>query len=365
MPNLPVAFSVLIATGCFLRVVGAGPGQGGVERTPRGALIGMGVAVAVAALMRPTDAVWLVLPLALAALFVRPWRRPAVLLVLAAGAVLGAAEWIIEAYASYGGLSARLDRAAEIQGGMGGHLGFGHQLRALEGRSLCRPCGGVRWRQPLSAVWWFALPLLTAGGVLAGARTGLRAVVVVPTLTGLSLAVQYLLMIDYAAPRFLLPTYALLLLPAALCLTRLVGAAAPARRPWAAGALALVLAVHIGSQYAILGGLISRSRDTREAVGRTAAELNRLGVRPPCTVNGTEAVRIGFRAGCGSRQAAGHDGSISRAGLSELAEREPVAVLVPLDRPAPAYARGWPSRPFPRQPGLAGFRAYLSPAARP
>jgi hypothetical protein len=354
MPNLWVAFSALVASGCFLRAVR--------DRTDNGALAGLGCAVTVAALMRPTDALWLALPLAVAALCVRSWRRPAVLVLLTAGAALGSAEWVVEAYAGYGGFGARLHRASEIQGGLGWHPAFAHQLRALEGRALCRPCH-TQWRHPFTALWWFALPLLVAGGVRAAVRARMTAVVIVPTLTGLSLAAPYLLTIDYAAPRFLLPAYALLMLPVALCLLRLVTLARPALRPLAVTTVAAVLVAHVAAQYATLRAPVSRSRAMGVSVGRLVAELDRQGVRPPCTVSGFEAVRIGFHAGCASRQPAGHDGSITRAGLRVLGERQPVAVLVAAGRPAPGYARGWRTAPLPGLPGQP-LRAYISPSAR-
>ncbi|WP_078876954.1 hypothetical protein [Streptomyces sp. 150FB] len=367
MPNLAVALSSLIATGCFLRAVRAGhadaPGvrtTAAAARAPVPALVGLGCAVAVAALMRPSDAVWLVLPLLVAALAVRAWRSPLVVLVLLAGAVAGAGQWVVEAYAAYGGLITRLHRSSEIQGGMGWHLAFGYQLRALEGRSLCRPCD-MPWRRPSAALWWFALPVLVLGGVLAAVRTRLRAVVLLPALTGLSLAVPYLLMIDYAAPRFLLPTYALLFLPVALGLIRLVAAVRPALRAQAATVVALVLVVHVGSQYATLHGIVDRSRATRDSIGFVAAELNRQGVRPPCTVTGLEAVRIAFRAGCASRQIGGHDSSLSSTDLLRLAEHRPVALLLEQGRPVPAYTRGWRPEPARHLPGLREFRMYVSP----
>jgi len=356
MPNLWVAFAALIATGCFLRAVR--------DRRDRSALLGMAAAVAVAALMRPTDAVWLAAPLVVTALSVRAWRRPAVVCALVVGGAAGAAEWIIEAYAAYGGLSGRLHRASEIQGGLGWHLGFGHQVRALEGRSLCRPCD-VPWRQPIASVWWFALPVFVVGGMVAAVRVRQTAAVFVASLTGLSMAAPYLFTIDYAAPRFLLPAYALLMLPVALCVIRLITAVRPERRRLVGWMAALLLVTHVAVQYAILHGVVSRSRATRVAVARIASELDRQGVRPPCTVTGTEAVRIAFRAGCSSRQPTGHDGSISRQALLVMAERRPVAVLVAPGRPAPAYARGWRSRELPRSRGMAGMRVYLSPSARP
>jgi hypothetical protein len=356
MPNLWVAFGALLATGCFLRAVH--------DRTDRRALVGLGAGLALAGLMRPSDAAWLALPLAAAALCVRAWRRPAVLLVLFFATGAGGAEWVIEAYLRYGGLVTRLNRASEIQGGMGWHLAFDDQVRALAGRSLCRPCD-VPWRHPATAAWWFALPLLTAGGVVAAARARRMAVALVPTVTGLSLAVQYLLMIDYAAPRFLLPTYALLAVPVALCLVWLVTGVRGRPRRVAAAAVALALAGHLAVQYAVLDGIVSRSRPTRDAVGRIAAELNRQGVRPPCIVTGAEAIRIAYQAGCASRQAGGHDGSITEAGLVAAARGRPVAVLVAGDGNAPPYARGWRATDLPGLGALRGYRAYVSLSARP
>src|SRR5207302_1481985 len=135
----------------------------------------------VTGLMRPPDAAWLVVPLAAAALAVRRWRRPALFAVLAAGLLLGCGEWVIEAYTSYGGLAERLRVAGRIQGGIGRHFAVDDQIRALDGRSLCRPCD-VPWRHKEAAGWWFALPLLTAGGAVAALRARGRAVAVLPPL---------------------------------------------------------------------------------------------------------------------------------------------------------------------------------------
>ncbi|MCX4819334.1 hypothetical protein OG883_05325 [Streptomyces sp. NBC_01142] len=354
MPNLWVALGSLATVGCFLRAAR--------DRSDLAALAGLGAGVAFVALMRPSDALWLALPLAAAALLVRAWRRPVLLLVLGAGAALGCAEWVIEAYAGYDGLVARLRRASEIQGHLDWQLAFGDQMRALDGRSLCRPCD-IPWRRPVTAVWWFALPLLAVAGLLVGVRLRRLTVVLVPTLAGLSLAVPYLLLIGYAAPRFLLPTYALLALPVALCLTR-IGRTARAR-PLVATGLALVLGAHLAVQYAVLDGAVARSRAHRAALGRVVAELDRQGVRPPCVVSGEEAVRIAFLAGCASRQTGGHDGSITPAGIAALARTRPVALVMTGDGGPPAYARHWRLRPLPDLPGVPDWRAYLSPSTRP
>ncbi|MEV6397461.1 hypothetical protein AB0M39_22260 [Streptomyces sp. NPDC051907] len=353
MPNLWVAYGAMIAVGCFLRAAR--------DVRDRRALLGLGAGVALAALMRPTDAFWLAAPLAAAALTVRSWRRPALLLALAAGVVLGCAEWVIEAYVRYDGLLARLHRGSEIQGRLGWNLAFDDQIRALQGRSLCRPCD-VPWRNPVTAAWWFALPLFVAGGVMAAARARALGAILLPTLVGLSLAFPYLLLIGYAAPRFLLPAYALLALPTALCLTWLARAAR--WRPVVVAALALALVAHQAVQYAVLAGATARSRDVRVAFAQAAAELNGQGVRPPCVVSGSEAIRIAFLAGCASRQTVGHDAGITPAGLTAIARVRPVAVLVSGDGAPPAYARGWRLHPMPGLPGRPEVRAYLSPLAR-
>ncbi|WP_455359595.1 hypothetical protein [Streptomyces sp. SYSU K21746] len=354
MPNLWVAFGALIAAGCFLRAAR--------DPSDRAALAGLGAGVALAALMRPTDAVWLAAPLAVAALWVRAWRRPALLLTLAGAAALGAAEWVIEAYVRYGGLFARLDRASEIQGDLGWNLAFADQLRGLEGRTLCRPCD-VPWRQPLTAVWWFVLPLLTLGGVLVARRARRTAVLLVPTVTGLALAVPYLLLIGYAAPRFLLPAYALLALPTAVCLSWLATTVKP--RPLVIGVLTLALAAHLTVQYLILDSVTSRSRVAHAAFRAVAAELNRQGVRAPCIVSGEQAIMVAFRAGCASRQTGGHDGSITPAGLTAAARGRPVAMLVWGRAEPPDFARGWRLHPLPDLPGRPDLRAYLSPGTSP
>ncbi|MET9431152.1 MULTISPECIES: hypothetical protein [unclassified Streptomyces] len=210
MPNLWVAYGALAATGCFLRAA-RDPGD-------RWAVGGMVTAVAFAGMMRPADAVWLVLALAAAAVVTRAWRWPLLLVALAVGLALGWAEWVVEAYARYGGLMARLKRASEIQGGLGWYLTVDDHARALGGRTLCRPCD-VPWRHPAAALWFFALPLLVAGGVAAAARARLhRTELAVAGAVGVALALPYLFTVGYAAPRFLLPAYALLALPVARCL---------------------------------------------------------------------------------------------------------------------------------------------------
>ncbi|MEU9981817.1 hypothetical protein [Streptomyces sp. NPDC050856] len=361
MPNLWVAYGGLVAVGCFLRAVR--------DRGDRWALPGLGAGVALAALMRPADAVWLALPLAAAVPLARPVRRrgPPVVAALAAGLAAGCAPWVVEAYARYGGPVARLRRAGEIQGGLGWYFSADDHVRALGGRTLCRPCD-VPWHHPVSAGWFLALPLLVAGGVWLAARTRHRAPVALAAVAGAASAVPYLFTVGYAAPRFLLPSYALLALPVAYALVRVVRGCRDRPSGWRRGTVALLavaVAGHLAVQYRVLESVADRVRRDTVDLGRVAAALRAQGVRPPCVVSGEDAIRVAYRAGCASRQPSGHDGSITPGALTATGLRRPVAVLVSDLGGVPAYARRWRVRPLPDLGHRTGLRAHLSPAAVP
>ncbi|WP_461011760.1 hypothetical protein [Streptomyces capparidis] len=347
MPNLWVAFATLAAAGCCLRVVRDGEDLR--------AWCGLTAAVAFAALMRPTDAVWLALALSVPAL--AAWR-PRVPVALAGGLTAGLAPWVAEAHAAYGGLSARLHRASEIQGTLGSHWAVDDHLRALGGRALCRPCT-IPWPHPAAMLWWLALPVLAAAGVWAARRAGRGACSAVAACAGLCMAVPYLFTVDYAAPRFLLPVYALLAVPVAEFLV-----AAVRRRGTLPLLVVLALAGHLAVQYRVLDAVNDRTRATRADGVRIAAELRRQGLHPPCVVNGHQAIPLAHLAGCASRQVGGHDGSTTWPALLRTAASRPVAVLVAEGRPAPPAVRDWREVPLPDY-GSTRLRAYLAPSAGP
>lgn len=366
MPNLWCAFGALAAAGLFLRFAGDGHRREGVGAGGRASLVGLGLTAAGVTLFRPGDGLWLVLPLGAAALLVPLWRRRAVPLVavLAGAFALGALPWIVEAYTHYGGLAARLRRAGEIQGSLGWYLSVDDHVRALVGRTLCRPCD-VPWDHPFTAVWWFLLPPAVAAGLVAAFRAGRGAPALLATVTAVALAAPYLFTVGYAAPRFLLPAYALLAVPVGECAVALFASVRSARRRRAATALLVVaLLGHLAVQYAVLGRAVSNSRSMRDQFTTVATALHRLGVRPPCLVTGREYVPIGYYAGCSSRQPSGHDESITPDGIAEAARRMPVAVVVPAGAAPPSYARGWRSVRLPSTGSWARHDAYLSPPLR-
>lgn len=354
MPNVWSAYGALAAVGCFLRLAR--------DRADRWAVAGLVAAVAVTGLMRPPDAVWLVLPLAGAALLVPRWRGPLLLTALAAGLLLGCSEWIAEAYARYGGLAERIRLGGRIQGGMGWNIAVDDQLRSLDGRGLCRPCD-VPWRHRGTALWWFAVPPLAAAGVVAAARVRRRATAWLPLLTAASCAAPYLFLIGYAAPRFLLPAYALLSVPVAYALWAVAAAPSGRWRPAPAALVAAALCAHVAIQIGVTAHDAQGRRDLRRADAAVADRLHSAGVRPPCVLSGSSAVPLAFHAGCASRQIGGPDASITAAGLTSAAGRVPVAFLVTAHGRPPDFARAWRAVPLPGAGPYAGYLAYVAPRA--
>ncbi|WP_413755919.1 hypothetical protein [Streptomyces sp. MMBL 11-3] len=350
MPNLWVALGALACTGCFLRAR--------ADVRDRAALWGVAAGAALMSWMRPTDAVWISLPLVAVLVHDRGRRRPALWAALAAGLGSGAAEWITEAYLAFGGPAARLADASAIQGGLGWNVAVLDQLRSLRGQSLCRPCDGSvppAW----VIAWWFVLPLLAALGLAVAVRARRTAPTLLPLACAATAAVPYLLLIGYAAPRFLLPFYALLAVPAADALVHLVTAPPRGRRPVAAVLVALGLAAHLTVQYVVLDATVTRTTAAHHDWARTAAELRRLGVRPPCLLTGHRAIPIAHLAGCRSVQTRGHNANTTASEIVRAARRQPVAALTaPGDRP-PAFARHWD-----RYRG-GGLGIHIAPARAP
>jgi hypothetical protein len=317
MPDMWSALGGLAAVGCFLHWVRFGGSW---------SLGGLGASVAFVTLVRPGDAVYLAAPLIVASVVV--WRRWRPVAVTAAGLVAGGAEWVAEAYARFGGVGARLRAAGAEQGGFGLHFALADELRALNGPTLCRPCTvGVRY--PELDLWWFLLPVLVTLAVLAARQAGgpWLASVILPVVCGLSVAAQYLFMIDYAAPRFLLPAYALLAVPAADGLAFLVTGTSPRLRPAMTAVVACLLGVQLLAQHLVLDHEAGGTVTFHDDYTRIGTALAAHGVRPPCLVQGVQYIPIAFDAGCAS---AGH-----------ATPGEAVAVLTGTRARSPSSAGPW------------------------
>lgn len=353
MPDEWVAVTALAAVGCFLRVA-EGLAQADIAtRAYRGALTGLTCSLALCALIRPGDAVFLTLTLTAAILAVRAWRRWQLLAATMTGLLAGLAEWVIEAYLRFGGPLARLRAAAAEQGGFGLHLGVWTELRAVNGPTLCRPCT-VGLRYPQISLWWMALPVLVTLGVLAARQAGRLRSSLLPAVCGLAVASPYLFLISYAAPRFLLPAYALLAIPVADGLSWPVTRIRTGLRPITTVAVVLCLGAQLLIQHLVLAHEVRGTVVFHNDYARIAAELRHLGLRPPCLVKGIQHIPIAFYAGCGS---AGRPARLPGGGT----DSERVAVLVHRrGGQPPSYARGW------QRHNLTGTRilnlaAYLEP----
>ncbi|MEU7134440.1 hypothetical protein [Streptomyces sp. NPDC046261] len=353
MPNLWVALASLAAVGWFLRARDDGPRR-------RRALVGLAASLAAAALLRAPDAGWLALPLLIACAGVPDWRRPATVAAVTGGLAAGGAQWVAEAYVRFGGVGRRLSVSSGTEGGMGEHPGAGLRAayRALNGPQLCRPCH-IAGPSVTHALWWLLLPALTAAAcalAVTGRRRGRRAAVtLLPVACALALAAPYLLLLDYSAPRFLLPAYALLAPPVAGLALHAAGAARTGRTRLAVSALlGAVLAAHLAVQAGELRVNTADARDTTVRYRRAAQELGRLGLTAPCLVTGPRAQPVAYAAGCASAQIAGNNRSHTAADIVRRASRIPTALLFDTKDPyLPSYARDWRPHPLPGTEWLA------------
>jgi len=324
MPDIWSALGGLAAVGCFLRWTRGGSGLG--------ALAGLGVSVAFVTLVRPGDAVYLCLPLlivaAVGALVAGGFARyGAAAGVIAGGLVAGGAEWVIEAYVRFGGIASRLHAAGAEQGGFGLHFALLDELRALNGPTLCRPCT-IGFRDPGLDLWWLALPVLGVLGLVAARKAGQLASSLLPAACGLCLAAQYLFMINYAAPRFLLPAYVLLAIPVADGLAFILTAVSRDLRPAVAATVTCFLFLQLFTQHLVLDHEVGGTVTFHDDYTRIVAELAARGVRPPCLIAGVQYIPIALAAGCAS--------------TGNAAPGEPVAVLVQArGGHPPSYARNW------------------------
>jgi hypothetical protein len=353
MPDLWVALSSLAAAGFFLQAARADTTS---ARRPWGALAGLTASGAIAALVRPGDALYLAAVLGIAALAIRQWRRWDLLAAVVVGFAAGAAEWVIEAYISFGGPVNRLHEAGAEQGGFGFHLAFWDELRAVNGPTLCRPCT-VGYRYPVLSLWWLALPVLVVLGVIAARRAGRLGPTLLAAGCAFGLAFQYLFLINYAAPRFLLPAYALAAIPVADAVGWLLTSVRRELRPPVITLVAVVLLVQLLIQAAVLQHQVQEKISFLGDYTRIAADLRVLGVRSPCLIKGDQDIPIAFYAGCAS--APGVTASGTAVGGSST---EPVAVLVAPGQQPPAYARNWTQHELPGiQSKLLEMSVYLPP----
>jgi hypothetical protein len=170
----------------------------------------------------------------------------------------------------------------------------------LAGPTLCR--NGCHAHAPLPyQLWWVALGGFALIGIIHAQRVRHSRAEVAAAVLALVLAVQYVFTVTYAAPRFMLPSYALLSIPCAAGLITCVRAAGS--RPARAAVVALTAIgalAHAALQVQVIVTRLkpseSRAYHTYLADGR---RLARHGLHRPCLVLGSAAVdQIAYATGC-------------------------------------------------------------------
>ncbi len=336
MPNLFVALTAVAAAGYLLRSTR--------EPSARLPLAGLTGSLAILSLVRPTDSLYLSVPLAIAAVLPHSprWRR---LGAVAVGIAFGWAAWVAEAFVAFGGLFARLHAASAEDAGGAFHVNLLLYAKTMAGPLEC--CAGPRpWPHPyLALLWWIALVPLTALGLFAARRRGHLAPLLLAVGMAVALSVQYVFVVSVVGVRHLLPVYALLSLPIAEGANWLVHR--PVRRAAVVGGVAAVLVAHLAIQTAVLVANVRTATSARIGYVRVAVELNRLGITPPCAITGSSAPPIAYAAGCG--QLRWSSTSVRAAAADPITS---VAIAVRRSDPRRiAVMRTWRRHPFLAAPG--------------
>lgn len=288
MPNLFTALPAVASVGCLVCWLDQGSRVG---------LVACFVAVAVMTLVRPTDAIYIALPLFIALLIVKSWlgrRRIYAAGALAAGLAAGWGFWVVEAFVNFGGPLQRMREASAQDGGLHWNLPFfTHVISSLSMHDAHPPSLLV------NAWWWLIWPSAVLGVWLASATA--RRAYLLCVLCAASLFAQYLFLIqvETPGPRTLLPVYALLSLPVGAALM-----AAVAR--WrhstagliATGGLVLLVGDQAVAQHRVLETLVQQQRVTRAVPQALAGQLSSVGVAPPCILVGQGISVIAYQTGC-------------------------------------------------------------------
>lgn len=377
LPNLYSALAAIAATGYF--VVSRRSAE-----NRRGALFGLAAAVALAALVRPSDSLWLALPLGLAWLALRDWRRPGIFVAVAAGQVVGWAPWIIESLYLFGGPFERLHLSSAMLGGT--HLYPDLGMVELYGKLWSSgTMGAVALDVPVplrggaatvatvhlpgigyfDLLWWLAAAFVFAtggyGAVRARRTAEGMAPFLMPLVVGVCLSFPYLFMMRYGQLRFVLPAIGLLMLPVAYGVLQ-VGMLRLPRARVLAPALAVVLAAGLAGVQMITATNSRAGLASSDAAYTAVIErLRELGVTERCAVAGDGRFNVAYQLGCdalGSKP-----GSAEPEAITAARGRGQVVAIILRKAPEPGtFLDGW--RPFDAPiAGQSGiWSIFLSPA---
>ena len=280
------ALGVLALTGLFLHAVNG-------TMPPRVVLPLIAIASLVIVLMRPQNIVFIMGPAIIAALVVPGWRKPKVVAAMGVGIALGLLEWIIGAYFWYGGLASRLHQAGQEPPAFRLYFSLGTQAKVLSGPWYCVPPGGCHgWAMPGESVWWVVFLGVVALGLCIAWRTAAKASAILAAGTAVWVIVLYSFLVPFGAPRYLLPSLALMSILAGDAVAWLV-TDARWRKTGVAAACLFLLSGMI-SQRIVLQHEVAAERAERPFLA-DARELRQEGVRPPCALGSPS---VAYFVGC-------------------------------------------------------------------
>jgi hypothetical protein len=284
------ALALLALTGLLLHAV---------RGTMRSRLVLPLIAVAsmVIVLMRPQNLVFLLGPAVLAVIVVPGWRQPKVLAAMAAGTALGVAEWVIGAFVWYGGLAARLHGAGQEPPKLSLYFSLTTQVKVLSGPWYCVPPQGCQgWVMPGEEVWWALFLGVAVLGLVVACRTGrtaLRSSSLLAAVTAAWVFVLYVFLVPFGAPRYILPSLALMAVLAADAVTWLV-----TRAPWRRTGVAvacLFLVSGIVSQRLVLEHEAVAEQGERPFLSQAEKLRVQENISPPCAVSSPP---VAYYLGC-------------------------------------------------------------------
>lgn len=333
LPNVLAALAAVAALGYFLQATGS-------PRAP-GALLGTVVAVAVLSLTRPTDAVFISVPVVVAAVAVRRWRRLVPVTAVLAGLLIGGVVWLVEAWVRFDGPFRRLTAMGQI-------TAAGTEPVALQWCAAVVARLASAW--PIMAVAIGCAVVAAAAAVLAVRRLRTAPpspIWVLSVITAVAAVLPYYLLLSFTSNRYLLPAYGLVTPALAAALGRLT-------RTWSgrAGAVisclvAVLLAAHVGVQVWTAQHRTVSVVATRQERRGYAERLGELGVAPPCVVSGSFAPQLAYALDCSAgdiQSAVGDDTTEAAANRrDQLTARNEHArfVVVRSSSRRPPWLAGW------------------------
>jgi hypothetical protein len=290
MPNLWAALFAVACVGFVARRLGR-PSEDGTWH----GVVGVGATAAACALVRPPDAVVMVIGVGVGVVLVRrtAWR---VVVAAAVGVAVGWLPWLIEMSIRYGGPVNAVRVAREIS-----HLrgGVGAYPALADGPLLGPdPTGGIAWA---GVLWWLGLVVLSIVALVRTVRQPTSSAIRIAVVTGGLLVMEYVTLIGGVAPRFLLPAIGM------VSVTAGVGLADLLRRGGAMVAVCILAATVLGLwQLGTADRLEAQAASERSVPQQVGRAITASAGDVPClVVAASDAPQVAFAAGCRGRPLVG------------------------------------------------------------